>query len=122
MITIQRSPNLIDIAVLGEFTLADFKQIEDQALSQLNASKLTASGSISLLFDLRDMIDYTIDVALEEIKFFGGAHPAQFRKIAVVTNDQWITWQAWLSRLFVHADIRPFTAYDEAKAWVHSES
>lgn len=122
MITIQRSPNLIDIAVLGEFTLADFKQIEDQALSQLNASKLTASGSISLLFDLRDMIDYTIDVALEEIRFFGGAHPTQFRKIAVVTNDQWITWQAWLSRLFVHADIRPFTAYNEAKAWVHSES
>lgn len=120
MITIQHSPNLIDIAVLGEFTLADFKQIEDQALSQLKTSKLTASDSISLLFDLRDMIDYTIDVALEEIKFFGGAHPAQFRKIAVVTNDQWITWQAWLSRLFVDADIRPFTDYDEAKVWIHS--
>ncbi|MEQ1812842.1 MAG: STAS/SEC14 domain-containing protein [Candidatus Nitrotoga sp.] len=122
MITIQRSPNLLDIAVLGEFTLADFKQIEDQALSQLNTSKLTTSDSVSLLFDLRDMIDYTIDVALEEIKFFSGAHPAQFKKIAVVTNDQWITWQAWLSRLFVHADIRPFTAYEDAKAWVHSDS
>lgn len=122
MITIQHSPNLIDIAVLGEFTLADFKQIEDHALSQISASKLTAASSVSLLFDLRDMIDYTIDVAMEEMKFFGGAHPAQFKKIAVVTNDQWITWQAWLSRLFVHADIRPFKDYDEAKAWVLSES
>ncbi len=120
MITIQHSPNLLDIAVLGEFTLADFKQIEDQALGQLHASKLNAAGSVSLLFDFRDMINYTIDVALEEIKFFGGAHSAQFKKIAVVTNDQWITWQAWLSRLFVHADIRPFTDYEDAKAWVHS--
>jgi hypothetical protein len=122
MITIQHSPHLIDIAVLGEFTLTDFKEIENQALNQLNTSKLTASRSISLLFDLRDMIDYTIDVALEEIKFFTGAHPTQFKKIAVVTNDQWITWQAWLSRLFVDADIQPFTDYDEAKIWIHSES
>ena len=36
---------------------------------------------------------------------------------AVVTSDQWITWQAWLSRLFVDADIQVFSDYDEAQAW-----
>jgi len=116
MITLQQSENLIDIAVMGEFTLADFKQFEAQAISQLNTV-----GSINLLFDLRDMLDYTIDVALEEINFFGREHPNNFRKIAVVTNDQWIIWQAWLSRLFVEAEIRPFAEYEEARAWVQAQ-
>jgi hypothetical protein len=38
----------------------------------------------------------------------------------VVTDNQWITWQAWLSRIFVDADIRVFTDYSEARAWVQS--
>ncbi len=116
MITIQQSENLIDIAVMGEFTLADFKQFEVQVVNQLDTV-----GSINLLFDLRDMLDYTIDVALEEMKFFGREHPTHFNKIAVVTNDQWIIWQAWLSRLFVEAEIRPFAEYEEARAWVSAE-
>lgn len=39
------------------------------------------------------------------------------KKIAVVTDDQWITWQAWLSRIFVDADVQVFSAYKDAKAW-----
>jgi hypothetical protein len=113
MITIQQTNNLLNIAVLGEFTIADFKQFEENALY-----KLKTPGEIDLLFDLRGMIDYTADVAWEEIKFFSREHQHDFSKIAVVTDDQWLTWQAWLSRLFVDADIRVFNDYDEAQAWV----
>ena len=112
MITIQQTANLVNIAVLGEFTLADFKQFEEQALY-----KLETPGELNLLFDLRDMIGYTLDVAWEEIKFFRREHNHDFSKIAVVTNNQWQTWQAWLSRLFVDADIRAFEDYEEALAW-----
>jgi len=35
----------------------------------------------------------------------------------VVTDDQWLTWQAWLSRIFIDAEISVFTDYDEALAW-----
>jgi hypothetical protein len=115
MITIQQTPALLNVAVLGEFTLADFKQFEENALY-----KLKSPGEFNLLFDLRDMIGYTVDVAWEEIKFFSGKHQHDFSKIAVVTDDQWLTWQAWLSRLFVDADIRAFADYDEANAWVAS--
>jgi hypothetical protein len=38
----------------------------------------------------------------------------------VVTSDQWISWYAWLSRLFVDAEICAFADYDEALAWVQS--
>jgi len=112
MITIQQTANLVNIAVLGEFTLADFKQFEEQALY-----KLETPGELNLLFDLRDMIGYTLDVAWEEIKFFRREHNHDFSKIAVVTSNQWQTWQAWLSRLFVDADIRAFENYEEALAW-----
>jgi hypothetical protein len=113
MITLQQNETLLNVAVLGEFTLADFKQFETQALHVLQSP-----GEVNLLFDLRDMIDYTVDVAWEEIKFFSREHNHDFNKIAVVTDDQWLTWQAWLSRLFVDADIRAFSDYDEAQAWV----
>jgi len=113
MITISQNKHLVNAAVLGEFTLADFKAFEEQSLY-----KLKSPGSLNLLFDLRGMIDYTVDVAWEEIKFFSREHNHDFSKIAVVTSDQWITWQAWLSRLFVDADIRVYADYDEAQAWV----
>lgn len=113
MIAIQQTDTLINVAVLGEFTLADFKQFEQQALLELKSA-----GAVNLLFDLRDMISYTVDVAWEEIKFFSREHQHDFSKIAVVTDDQWLTWQAWLSRLFVDADIRVFADYNEARAWV----
>ncbi len=113
MITIEQSDNLVNAAVLGEFTIADFKAFEEQSLD-----KLKSSDSLNLLFDLRAMLDYTVDVAWEEIKFFSREHQHDFSKIAVVTDNQWITWQAWLSRIFVDAEICVFTDYDEAMAWV----
>ena len=115
MISIEQSSNLITLAVLGEFTLADFKQFEELALYELKSP-----GEVNLLFDLRDMINYTVDVAWEEIKFFSREHQHDFNRIAVVTDDQWLTWQAWLSRLFVDADIRAFPDYNEARGWVAS--
>jgi hypothetical protein len=115
MITIQQTDKLLNVAVMGEFTIADFKQFEENALY-----KLKSPGEIDLLFDLRGMIDYTADVAWEEIKFFSREHNHDFNKIAVVTGDQWLIWQAWLSRLFVDADIRAFGDYNDAQAWVQA--
>ncbi len=113
MITIEEQKNLVNIAVMGEFTIADFKQFEEIALY-----KLKTPGTVNLLFDLRGMIAYTPDVAWEEIKFFSREHSHDFNKIAVVTDDQWITWQTWLSRLFVDADIRALSDYTKAREWV----
>lgn len=115
MITIEENERLLNVAALGEFTLADFKQFEDAALL-----KLKWPGEVDLLFDLRDMIGYTVDVAWEEIKFFGREHQHDFSRIAVVTDDQWRAWTAWLSRLFVDAEICAFSDYEEAKRWIEA--
>ncbi len=116
MISIQHTPQLINVAVMGEFTLADFKTFEDQALYDLKNP-----GSVNLLFDLRGLISSSVDVVWEEIRFFRNIDGYDFNKIAVVTNDQWLTWEALLSRLFVESDIEVFNDYDAAVAWANGD-
>ena len=48
MITIDHSDSTVSVAVLGEFTIADFKTFEEQTLY-----KLKSPGELNLLFDLR---------------------------------------------------------------------
>ena len=112
MITVDHTAERVTLAVMGEFTLADFTEFEEY----LMANDLL-DGSHDLLFDLAEMSGFTVDMAWEEIKFFSREHNHDFSRIAVVTDDQWITWQAWLSRLFVDADIRVFSSYKDAQAW-----
>lgn len=114
MITIDVQNNQISIAVLGEFTLADFKQFEESVLHGIQIE-----GRVDLLIDLRDMVSYTVDVMWEEIKF-SRAHEREFGKVAVVTENQWVTWTAWLQRFFVNADIEVFADYDAATHWMQA--
>lgn len=111
MITIEEIDNLINVAVFGEFTIADYKEFEEHVLHRIKFQ-----GKVNILLDLRDMLKYTLDVAWEEIKF-GREHSRDFEKIAVVTTDQWIVWSAWLSRLFVDTEIRVYSDYEEAREW-----
>ena len=112
MITIQENDNLITVAVFGEFTLTDFREFENQVIY-----KSRRDGKVNVLFDWRDMVDYTVDVAWEDIKFIH-EHGSEFNRIALITENQWQAWGAWVSNLFVDADIRVFSDYSEASAWV----
>jgi hypothetical protein len=112
MITVQETDNLITIAVFGEFTLADYKEFEEQVLY-----KPRSEGQMNVLIDWRDMVGYTVDVAWEDIKFVR-EHGNEFHRIAVVTENQWQAWGAWVSNLFMDADIRVFNDYADAKMWV----
>ena len=114
MIAIDYKENLLSIVVLGEFSLADFKEFED-----LVRSKTQSEGRLNVLFDLRQMADFTLDVAWEEIQF-SRQHPHDFRRVAVLTDSQWVTWSAWLSQAFVDADLVVFADEAEARAWLES--
>lgn len=115
MITVnQEAPNLVIAAVMGEFTLADFQELEKAA-----SYTLQFEGQTNLLIDLSDMLGFTVDVAWEEIKF-ARQHPRDFGRIAVVTDDQWVQWSAWLTRLFTKAEVQVFDDYVTALAWIES--
>ena len=115
MITTAVQGNLVSVSVLGEFTLADYKDFEQQVLHNIEFE-----GGVNLLLDLRDMVSYTLDVAWEEIKF-SRDHRYDFRKIAVVTTDEWMVWLAWLNRLFVDGEIRVFDDPGLAMEWLQAE-
>jgi hypothetical protein len=114
MISIQVTDTYTNVAVLGEFTLADMKELEAHAMHQIQLQ-----GSANLLLDLRDMLGYTLDVAWEELKFTR-SHAREFGRVAVVTDSQWIAWLAWLESLFTDAEIEVFASYDDALAWVRA--
>lgn len=117
MITIDQTRNLVTAAVLGEFTLDDFREFEEYVLAEGRLD--SAGGRLDLLFDLTEMAGFTVDVAVEEIKF-SRTHGGDFNRIAVVTDSQWVAWSAWLEQLFVSADLRVFSDAAEARAWLTS--
>ena len=116
MIVIDHQASLVNVSVFGEFTLADYKEFEDVVNYHIQFE-----GQVDLLFDLRQMAGFTLDVAWEEIKF-SRQHAGDFRRIAVLTQDQWLTWSAWVSQLFVTAEVKVFDDEDEARAWLAADT
>ncbi len=112
MIVIQQEPQRVIVNVYGEFTLADYKEFEDMV-----NYKVKFEGPVDLLFDLREMIDFTLDVAWEDI-VFSRSHADDFTRIAVLTNSQWVAWSTWLSKAVISADLRVFAEEEEARAWL----
>ena len=112
MITTEHSDKQVAVTVFGEFTLADYKEFEE-----LVNFKVQFEGQVDLLMDLREMVGFTLDVAWEEIKF-SRQHAHDFRRIAVLTEDQWLTWSAWVSQLFVDAEVQVFSDEAEARDWL----
>ena len=112
MIVIQHQKNRVSVNVYGEFTLSDFKEFEEMV-----NRKVRFEGPVDLLVNLREMVDFTIDVAWEDI-VFAREHPDDFRRIAVVTQSQWVAWSAGLSQIFVSAEMKVFDEDSEALAWL----
>lgn len=116
MIVIDHQPQRVNVAVFGEFTLADYKEFEE-----IVNYKVRFEGAVDLLFDLTQMAALTLDVAWEELRF-SRAHANDFNRVAVVTDSQWVTWSAWLSQTFVSADVEVFDSVGKAAAWLEEEA
>jgi hypothetical protein len=112
VISIQHEDGLIVVGVFGELTLADYQRFEREIGGQAQVA-----GRADILVDLRDMIGYTLDVAWEDIKFLR-SHSRDVGRIALLSDAQWVAWSAWLSQLFVDAELRVFDDEDHARAWL----
>ena len=112
MIKLDVKNNQIAVSVLGQFTLEDYREFE-----QAVGYGIQFQGAVNVLFDLRDMLSYSVDVAWEELKF-SREHKNDFGRIAILTGDQWVAWSMWVNRLFMSADIRLFDELEQAQEWV----
>ena len=114
MIVIQHQNGRVQINVYGEFTLADYREFAEAV-----KLKTEFEGPVDLLVDLREMADFTLDVAWEEL-VFAHDHPKDFRRIAVLTESQWISWSTWLTRIFIEAEMLVFSEESEALEWLNT--
>ncbi|MDO9007008.1 MAG: STAS/SEC14 domain-containing protein [Thiobacillus sp.] len=112
MISLDVKKNQISVSVMGQFTLDDYREFE-----QAVCYGIQFQGKVDLLFDLRDMLSYSLDVAWEELKF-SREHKNDFGRIAILTDDQWMAWSMWLNRSFMSAEIHLFDDLEMAQAWV----
>jgi hypothetical protein len=112
MITIQHEGRLTIVGVFARFEIADFRRLEQEIGQQLQEV-----GKIDLLVDLRDMMGYTLDAALEDIKFTR-EHAHDVGRIAILSEDNAVVWTTLLSRLFVRAEMRVFDSEAQAREWV----
>ena len=112
MIVIEPQPKRVEVTVYAEFTLADYQEFENAVNYAIQFD-----GPVDLFFDLREMADFTLDVAWEDI-VFARAHANDFSRIAVLTHSQWVAWSAWLSQIFVRAEMRIFDDEVDARAWL----
>jgi len=116
MLTISHEPNYVHVAVMSEFSIHDFREFEENVLYEIRFH-----GAVNLLFDLTEMLGYTLDMALEEIKF-AREHRKDFKRVAVVADDQWVTWSAWLNQLLSDAEIEVFDDVESAQSWLNQLS
>ena len=112
MITISQETDYTAVSVYAEFHIQDFREFEQNVLYRIEYE-----GKPNLLFDLSGMSGCTIDTLVEEVKF-GRQHRTDFGRVAIVSNDQWIMWTAWINQLFSEAQIQVFDRLDDARFWV----
>jgi len=112
MIVIEQENELLKAHVYGEMALDDFREFENAV-----ADELKQFDHVNLIFDLSNMTGFSLDAALEEVRF-NKAHANDYRKIAVVTESQWLAWVSWFAMAFVTAEVRQFDDVDSANAWL----
>lgn len=112
MIVIEEKGDLLKVHVYGEMTLADYREFESAVTGGLRTAP-----KVRLLMDFTNMSGFTVDVAWEDLRFTR-AHAHDFRRVAVVSDSQWLAWIGWLSTAFTDAGVETFASLADAEAWL----
>lgn len=112
MISIREQSYGLNIALYNEFTLEDFEEFERKALECAQKVRYP-----DMLLDLSLLKDFTIDMAVEQLKFMSD-HEYDFGRLAIVVDDIWIKLGARLSSLITQQRPKYFKDAGEAEAWL----
>ena len=112
MISISEQSYGLNVALFNEFTLEDFRLFED---ALLQASQKVHRPDV--LLDLSMLNDFTLDMAVEHLRFVR-AHEADFGRIAIVVDDIWIKLGAHISSLLTQQHPKYFDDAASAQQWL----
>ncbi|WP_373742119.1 STAS/SEC14 domain-containing protein [Neisseria sp.] len=116
MISIREQDYGLNVALFNEFTLEDFRELESASLDIVKKVHRP-----DMLLDLSMLKDFTIDMAVEQLKFMR-KHENDFGRIAVVVDDVWIKLGAQLSSLITRQHPKYFDNAAEAQVWLAGNS
>jgi hypothetical protein len=109
MIVIEHQPKRVEVTVYAEFTLADYQEFESASMTR------SSSRGQSTCFSICAKWPISPSTWPGKISSFARAHANDFSRIAVLTHSQWVAWSAWLSQIFVRAEMRVFDEEAEAR-------
>lgn len=112
MISIREQRYGLDVALFNEFTLTDFKQLEEALLKRHREQEKP-----SLLLDLTGLKDFTLDMALEELRFVRN-HEHVFGHVAIIVEDIWIRVATHIASLLTYSHAAYFSTVEQAQAWL----
>jgi hypothetical protein len=83
--------------------------------------KIKQYGKIRVYVELQDAEDISLQALWEELKF-DFRHAADFERVALVGNRQWLDWLTVMASPFTTAKVKYFEPLDRDKAldWVKS--
>jgi hypothetical protein len=112
MISVEHEDGVTVTAVFGKLELADYRRFEQEVIRQI-----AQQGRVKLLIDLRDMLGFTVDVALEDVRF-AREHARDVGRIAILSERDAVAWTTLLAQLFVETELRVFDDEAQARAWL----
>ena len=112
MISIREQEYGLNVALYNEFTLEDFRQFEEAALQAVKRVHRP-----DVLLDLSMLKDFTIDMAVEQLKFMRN-HYEFFCFFVFVVDDVWIRFGTHISSLLTQQHPKYFDDAVSAQAWL----
>lgn len=105
------SPHIIGFTLRGKLHDEDYR-IFVPAVEAAAA----AEARLRLFARFEDFHGWDLHAAWDDFKF-GVKHYGSFERIALVGEQRWQEWMAVFCKPFTRAEVRYFTADDDAAAW-----
>ncbi len=116
MISIREQHYGLNVALYNEFSLEDFQEFEQAVLDCLHKVHRP-----DILLDLSMLKDFTVDMAMEQLRFMN-SHESDFGRIAIVVDDLWIRLAAHISSLLTRQHPKYFDDAAAAQSWLLADS
>lgn len=112
MISIHKQDYGLHVVLHDDFTLKDFQKLEEALLKTGEQTHLP-----NLLLDLSELKDFTVDMALEHLRFLR-KHAHHFGRTAIVVSDIWIRLGTHLANLLTLYHPKYFHDVNSAQNWL----
>ncbi|PIT13646.1 SpoIIAA family protein [Snodgrassella alvi] len=112
MISIHEQSYGLSVVLHNEFTLEDFRQLEEALLKAIEQVQFP-----NLLLDMSQMKDFTVDMALEHLRFLR-QHAHDFGRTAIIVDDIWIRLGARFANLLTLQRPKYFNDKHTAQKWL----